>query len=89
MQSREAGSVGHGSFDAAAQDTVGFLCCEGTLLAHVQLPIHQYSQVFFSRAALNPFTPQFGLVVESASTQVQDLALGFVESPEPTLGVKR
>ena len=86
MQSREAGSVGHGSFDAAAQDTVGFLCCEGTLLAHVQLPIHQYSQVFFSRAALNPFIPQLVLVVDVTSNQVQDLALGFVEPHEVHLG---
>ena len=34
---------------------VGSLGCEGTLLAHVQPPIHQYPQVFFGRAALNPF----------------------------------
>ena len=43
--------VAHASFDAA-QDTVGFLGCEGTLLAHVQLAIHQNPQVFFSRAVL-------------------------------------
>ena len=34
---------------------VGFLGCEGTLLAHFQLPIHQYPQVFFGNAALSPF----------------------------------
>ena len=33
-------------FDAA-QDKVGFLGCEGTLLAHVQLATHQYPQVLF------------------------------------------
>ena len=33
--------AGHISFDAA-QDMVDFLGCEGTLLAHVQLPIQQY-----------------------------------------------
>ena len=42
MQSRGAGSLclaGHTSFDAA-QDTTGFLACEGTLLVRVQLDIH-------------------------------------------------
>jgi len=46
-------SAGHTSFDAA-QDMVGFLGCEGTLLAHVQLAVHQYSQVLLSRAGLHP-----------------------------------
>ena len=46
----------HASFDAA-QDMVCFLGCEGTVLAHVQLPIHQYPQVLFDRAALNPLIP--------------------------------
>ena len=31
--------AGHTVFDVA-QGRVGFLSCEGTLLAHVQLPIH-------------------------------------------------
>ena len=36
----------HASF-GAAQDMVGFLVCEGMLLAHVQLATHQYPQVLF------------------------------------------
>ena len=59
----------HTSFDAV-QDTVGFLGCEGTSLAHVQPAIHQYPQVFFCRAAFNPFISQLVLVVRVASTQV-------------------
>ena len=39
----------------AAQVMVGFLGCKGTLLSHVQLPIHQYDQALFSRAVLYPF----------------------------------
>ena len=73
--------AGHAAFDAA-QDTVGFLGCEVTLLAYVQLPIHQYPQVLFSRAALNPFIPQLVLVMGVASIQLQALALGFVEPRE-------
>ena len=65
---------------------VGFLGCEDTLLVHVQLAIHQKTQVLFVRAALNPFIPQLVLVVGLSSTQVQDLALAFVESHEVHLG---
>ena len=54
--------AGHVSFDAV-QDTIIFLGCKGTLLAHVQLPIHHYRQVFFGKAALNPFIPQLVLVL--------------------------
>ena len=48
--------VGHAPFDTA-QDTVGFLGCEGTFLAHVQLPIHKDPQVLFGRTMLSPFNP--------------------------------
>jgi len=70
----------------AAQDMVGFQGCEGTLLAHVQLPIHQYLQVFFGRAALNPVISQLIPAMGIASTQVHDLALGFVVLREVHLG---
>ena len=56
------------------------------MLAHVQLAIHQNSQVFFGRAVLNPFIPQLVLVVRVSSTQIQDLALGIVERHEVHLG---
>ncbi|CAM9952029.1 unnamed protein product, partial [Bubo scandiacus] len=49
--------AGDTSLDAA-QDTVGFLGCECTLLAHTQFSIHYYSQVLLSRAALNPLIAQ-------------------------------
>ena len=77
--------TGHISFDAA-QDRVGFLGLEGTFLAHVQLAIHQYPQVLLSRAVIYPFFPQLALSVGAATTQVQDLALGFVEPQEGLLG---
>ncbi|KAK4816767.1 hypothetical protein QYF61_022765 [Mycteria americana] len=68
--------------DAVLQDTVGFLGCEHTLPAHVQLFIHQYPQVLLCRAALNSFDPQPLLTPGVAPTQVQDLALGLVEHHE-------
>ena len=74
-------SAGHAFFDAA-RDTVGFLGCKGTLLARVQLAIYRCPKVFFGRAALNPFVPQFVLEMGVALTQVQYLALGLVELHE-------
>ncbi|XP_025008935.2 uncharacterized protein LOC112532911 [Gallus gallus] len=41
----------------------GFLGWEGTLLAHVQLAIQQYLQVFWDRPMLSLFIPQHVLVV--------------------------
>ena len=78
--------AGHASF-GAAQGTVGLLGCEGTLLAHVQLDIHQNLQVLFSRAVLNHFIPWLVLLVWPAVTQVQDPALGFVKPHEVLLGL--
>ena len=65
---------------------IGFLGCERTLLAHVQLFIHHYPQVLLRRAALNPFIPQPVLILGVALTQVQDLALGLVEPHEVHMG---
>ncbi|KAK4825361.1 hypothetical protein QYF61_026880 [Mycteria americana] len=73
--------AGHAAFDAA-QDRVGLLGCEHTLLGHVQLFIYQYSQILLCRAALNHIIPQPVLILGIAPTQVQDLALGFVEPHE-------
>ncbi|KAK4831029.1 LOW QUALITY PROTEIN: hypothetical protein QYF61_014917 [Mycteria americana] len=75
--------AGYAAFDAA-QDTVGFLGCECTLSAHVQLFIHQYPQVLLHRAALNPFIPQPVLIPGVAPTQ--DPALGLVEPHEVPMG---
>jgi len=77
--------AGHSSLDAA-QDTVGLLACEHTLVAHVQFFIQQYPQVLLGRAALNPFIPQPVFLVGVAPTHVQDLALGLLEPHEVCTG---
>ena len=56
-----------------------------TLLAHVQLAVHWYPEAPFGRAVLSTFIRQLVLVVRVAATQVQDLALGFVEPYETLL----
>ncbi|KAK4826814.1 hypothetical protein QYF61_011622, partial [Mycteria americana] len=77
--------AGHAALDAA-QDTDGFLGCECTLSAHVQLFMHQYPQVLLLRAALHPFIPQSVWILGIAPTQAQDLALGLLELHEVHLG---
>jgi len=62
---------------------VGLLGCDRTLLAYVQLFVHQCPQDLLSRAALNPFIPQ---PVWIAPTQVQDPALGLIEPHEVHMG---
>jgi len=66
-------------FYDAAQDTVGLPGCRSTLLAHVQLFVHQNLQVFLIRAALNEFFSQSVDISRIAPTQVEHLALGLVE----------
>ncbi|KAK4825882.1 hypothetical protein QYF61_003156 [Mycteria americana] len=77
--------AGHASFDAD-QDTVGLPGCKRTLLAHVQLFIHQYPQGLLQRAALNPFIPQPILIPRVVPTQVQDPVLGVVEPYKGHMG---
>jgi len=77
--------AGHAAFDAA-QDAVGLMGCLQTMVAHVQLFIHQYPQVLLGKAALNPIIPQPVLILGVALTQVQDFALGIVEPHEIHMG---
>jgi len=69
-----------------AQDTFVFLGCNHTLLAHVPFFIHQYSEVFLGRDARNPFISHSVLMLGTAQTRVQNLALGLVELHELHLG---
>ncbi|KAK4811900.1 LOW QUALITY PROTEIN: hypothetical protein QYF61_014933 [Mycteria americana] len=71
--------------DAVLQDTVGLLGCERTLLAHVQLSVHQYPQVLFHRAALDHIMPQPVLKPRIAPTQVT-LHLALFEPHEVHTG---
>ena len=67
---------GHSSFDAA-QDRIGLQVCKITLPAPVQLFLHQDLQVLLHRAAIKEFS-QCEHISGIAPTQVQHLALGFV-----------
>ena len=74
--------AGHSSFDAA-QDTVHLPGCKSTLLAHVQLFVHQDPQILLHRTALCDFFPQSVHIPEIVLTQVQHLAFGFVKLQIP------
>ena len=76
----------HASFDAA-QDIVDFLGCKGTLLAHVQLRIHQYLLSAFWQGCSLSLHPSACSDSGVGTTQVQDFALGFVEPHEVLLGL--
>lgn len=66
---------GHASI-GAAQDMVGFVNCEDTLVDNVHLAIHQYTQAFFWYG----FTLSFCALAYRRGCH--DLALGFVELHE-------
>jgi len=76
--------AGHTAFDAA-EDAVGLLGCQSTLLGHVDLLVNQHPLTTL-RAALNPLYAQPVFVLGIALTQVQDLALGLVEPREVHTG---
>lgn len=50
-------------FPNAAQDAAGHLCCEGSLLAHVQLGVHQFFQILFCKAVFQPASLLTALVI--------------------------
>jgi len=78
--------AGHASL-YSAQDMVGLLCCEHTLVAHVDVFIHWYPQVLLVRAAYNPFIPQPLFILWVALIQILDAALGLVEPHDVLTGL--
>lgn len=70
----------------AAQDTVGLLGCKHTLLACVQLFIHQDHKDLLLRADLNEFFSQFVYISGIVLTQAEQLAIGLAESHQVLVG---
>ena len=61
------------------QVTIGLLNCKHMLLAHVKVSVNQDPLVLHSRTTLKEFFSQFVYISGITSTQVQNLALRFVE----------
>lgn len=55
-------------------------------MVHVQLSIHQNTKPLLCRDALNEFFSQSLFMSGITLTQLQDLALGFIELPEASIG---
>jgi len=68
----------------AVQDTLGY---KPTLLANAEFLINKHCQGLLHRAALNSFSTNPLFLLEIAPTQVQDLALGFVDSHKVHTGL--
>ncbi|KAJ7395241.1 hypothetical protein BTVI_157115 [Pitangus sulphuratus] len=72
------GPAGHTITDTR-HDAIGLLGHLGTPLAHVQLPVNQYSQVLFHWAALQPLCPQPVALQRVVEAKAHNPALGLVE----------
>jgi len=70
--------AGHLSSDGT-QDTISFPGCKCTLLAHFKFFINQDPEVLLSRATLKESFSQMVYISGIIPTQVQNLALCFVE----------
>ncbi|KAK4822849.1 hypothetical protein QYF61_020649 [Mycteria americana] len=77
--------AGHAIFDTS-QDAIGFLGHLGTLLAHIQVAVDQHPQVLLCQAAFQPLFPKPVALHGVAVAQVQDPALGLVQSHTIDLG---
>ncbi|KAK4817045.1 hypothetical protein QYF61_026353 [Mycteria americana] len=77
--------AGHAIFDTS-QDAIGFLGHLGTLLAHIQAAVNKHPQVLLCQAAFQPLFPKPVALPGVAVAQVQDLALGLVQTHIIVLG---
>ena len=58
----------------------------GTLLAHIQMTVHQYTNVLFCQAAFQPLLPKPVGLPGVIVTKMQDLTLGPIETHTISLG---
>ena len=79
-------SPAHHTIPDPSQNAIGLLGHLGTLLAHIQLTVHQYPKVPFHQAAFQPLLIKpvglLGVVV----TKMQDPILGPTETHTVCLG---
>ena len=72
-------SPAHHTVPDTSQDAIGLLGHLGTLLAHVQLTVHQYTKVPFHQTAFQPLLPKPVGLLAVLVTKMQDPALGPIE----------
>ena len=76
----------HHTIPDTSQDAIGLLGHLGTLLAHIQLTVHQYTKVPFHQAAFQPILPKPVGLPEVVMTKMQDPTLGPIETHAVNLG---
>ena len=79
--SRQFLNAAGNSLPTAAQDTICLLCHKDTLLACVQLGVHQNPQILLCKVAFQLGGLQLVLVHGAVPSQMQDFAFLCVELP--------
>ena len=77
----------HHTIPDTSQDAIGLLGHLGTLLAHIQPTVQQYTKVPFHQAAFQPRLPKPVGLPGAVVTKMQDLTLGPVETHAINLGL--
>ena len=76
----------HHTIPDTSQDAIGLLGHLGTLLAHIQPTVCQYTKVSFREAAFQLLLPKPVRLPGVAVTKMQDLILGPIETHTVFLG---
>ena len=79
-------SAAHHTIPDTCQDAIGLLGHLGTLLAHIQLTIQQYTKVPFRQTAFQPLLPKPVGLPGVVVTKMQDPTLGPIETHAINLG---
>ena len=70
----------HNTIPDTSQDVIGLLGHLGTLLARIQLTVHQYTNVPFHQAAFQPLLSKPVGLPGVVVSKKQDLTLGPIET---------
>ena len=79
-------SPAHHTIPDTSQDAIGLLGHLGTLLAHIQPTVQQYTKVPFHQAAFQPLLPKPVGLPGVVVTKMQDPTLGPIETRAAILG---
>ena len=76
----------HHTIPDTSQDAIGLLGHLGTLLAHIQPTVHQYTKAPFHQAAFQPHLPKPVGLPGVVVTKMQDPTLGPIETHTVNFG---
>ena len=79
-------SPAHHTIPVTSLDAIGLLGHLGTLLAHIQPAVQQYTKVPFHQSAFQPLFPKPVGLPEVVVTKMQDPTFGPIETHAVNLG---